>query len=109
MPLTRRYQPTHDAGETVLVGMDFSPLVPPGAGLLAPALSFWVNWPGDVVAADADWTVDPVVGLRLRGRAVWARIRGGVSGFDYQLRWRVNDTIGNVWQRTALLLVGETA
>ena len=109
MPLTRRYQPTHSPLDRTLIGMDFSPLVPPNAKLINPALAIWRNWPGDVVPADADWTIDPNVGVMARGRYVFTRVSGGQEGVDYQFRWRADDTIGNTWERTALLLVAVTS
>ena len=110
MPLTRRYQPTHPEGDTVLIGIDFATVLAPGAALRDPDLAFWINWPGDVVPADADWEIDPLVGVQVAGRRrLLTRISGGVSGIDYQLRWSASDTLGNFWTRTALLLVGDTA
>jgi hypothetical protein len=77
MALTRRYQPSFSPSEVTVIGMDFSPLLPPGIGILpysvesisiglggtlparpTPRLEIWVNWPGDVVPAPEDWSVD---------------------------------------------------
>lgn len=101
----QRYLPNHPTGETCYFGMDFSMVVPPGVGLTSGALSIFRNIalapPGD-----SDFIVGPV---EVRGRALYAQLSAGIAGYDYQLRWTANDTAGNVWPRTGLILVGQTS
>jgi hypothetical protein len=49
------------------------------------------------------------LGTAIRGRTVHSYISGGAPGQDYQLRWIITDTLGNLWRRTGLLLVAETS
>ena len=104
MPLTRRYTPEFAPGETSVVGMDFSFLVPPGVGLASGSLTIWRN--GAAPTQVTDFTIGPVSVL---GRAVYATLSGGVEAVDYQLRWVATDTAGNVWPRTALMLCARTS
>jgi len=74
-----------------------------------PLLQFWTNTPGLVVAS-SDFTIDPNLGVQIRGgRSLLAFITGGVAGQDYQLRWVAQDSRGNLWQRTGLLLCARTS
>ena len=168
MPLSRRYTPEWSPGDTGLIGMDFSYILPPGVGILpmgadqprgpsnaysqpVPRLEIWYNTADPVPAPD--WDVDPslsayppgwfftsvdgqpqwvrtttgegligtavmgagpgsaylALGTAVEGRAVYARLQGGVAGQDYQLRWVIGDTAGNIWTRTALLLCAPTS
>lgn len=105
MPLSRRYQPEHPPGESCPFGMDFSFVLPPGTGITGGSLQIFTNTfaPQNV---SADWKIGPV---KVEGRAVYAMLTGGVEGTDYQLRWSVSDTEGNVWPRTALVLCAQTS
>lgn len=105
MPLSRRYSPEWAPGEQCNIGLDFSAIVPPGVGLTGGSLSIFTN-SASPAAADADFTVGAV---EVRGRAIYAMLKGGVSGKDYQLRWIATDTEGNVWPRTALMLCADTS
>ena len=109
LPMTQsgmqRYLPVHPPTESCDFGFDFSMVVPFGVGLTGGSLSIFTNL-AVPVAADADWVKGPVA---VRGRAVYALLSGGVGGTDYQLRWTVTDTAGNVWPRTALVLCGPTS
>ena len=105
MGLSRRYEPEHPAGETCSFGRDFAPLLPPGVGVVSGSLAIMTNV-ALPQAADSDWTVGPVT---VEGRAVYATLAGGVSGRDYQLLWTATDTAGNIWPRTALVLVAPTS
>ena len=49
------------------------------------------------------------LGTAVEGRTVYSRLQGGVAGQDYQLRWVIGDTDGNIWTRTALLLCAPTS
>lgn len=104
MPLSRRYTPEHAPGESSVYGLDFSFIIPPGVGISAGSLTVWTNTVAPVESSD--FTIG-VVGVR--GRTLYARLSGGTDGTDYQLRWVANDTTGNVWPRTALVLCSETS
>lgn len=104
MPLSRRYTPEHPPGESCLYGLDYSYVIPPGVGISSGTCEVWSN----VVppAVSTDWTIGTV---NVRGRAIYARLSGGVVGKDYQIRWTATDTNGNVWPRTTLQLCAETS
>lgn len=104
MPLSRRYTPEFAPGESSIVGMDFSYVVPPGVGLSSGVLAVFTNVATPVNSTD--FTVGPVT---VRGRTLYAQLSGGVDGTDYQLRWSATDSQGNVWPRTALLLCSQTS
>jgi hypothetical protein len=105
MPLSRRYTPEKPPGEQCRFGMDFSFIIPPGVGITEGDLQIYTN---DVepVEASADWIVGDV---EVRDRTVYCMLGGGVDGQDYQLRWSATDTQGNIWPRTAMILVAETS
>jgi len=105
MPLSRRYSPEHPPGESCRFGLDYSFVIPPGVGISSAGLEIFSNTATPVSAA-ADWTVGAVT---VQGRTIYARLAGGVEGKDYQLRWSVTDTIGNIWTRTALVLCAQTS
>lgn len=104
MPLSRRYTPEHAPGDACIYGLDFSYIIPPGVGIASGALSIWTNTVAPVESAD--FVIGPV---SWRGRTLYANVSGGVDGTDYQVRWRVTDTSGNIWNRTALVLCAETS
>jgi hypothetical protein len=106
VPLNRRYTPEHPPGESCTFGFDFSFLVPVGVGLLNPSVAIWTNTPGDVQPS-SDWIIED--GPEIEGRTVYAKLSGGVEGTDYQIRWQVDDTEGNTWPRTGLILCAQTA
>ena len=104
MPLSRRYTPEFPPGESSLVGLDFSYVIPPGVGIASGALTVWTN-----VATPVQSTDFQVGEVTVRGRSLYAPLSGGVDGTDYQLRWVATDTQGIVIQRTALLLCAQTS
>jgi len=104
MPLSRRYSPEFAPGESCLIGMDFSYVIPPGIGIQSGALAIFTNVASPL--ASTDFTVGQVT---IRGRVLYAALSGGVDGKDYQLRWSATDTSGNVFPRTALLLCAQTS
>ena len=104
MPLSRRYTPEFPAGESSIVGMDFSYVIPPGVGIQSGTLDIFTNVA--TPAASSDFQVGDVT---IRGRVLYAQVSGGVDGTDYQLRWSATDSSGNVWPRTALLLCAQTS
>ena len=105
MPLSRRYTPEHPPGESCLYGLDYSYVIPPGVGISSGTVTIMSNTvpPAD---ATADWTIGTV---NVRGRAIYARLSGGVEGKDYQIRWTAVDTDGNTWPRTCLQLCAQTS
>ena len=105
MSLSRRYSPEWASGDAAMVGMDWSALIPPGVGISAGSLIIQRNTNPPTVSV-GDFTTGPV---GVTGRATYARLAGGVSGTDYRLVWTANDTDGNVWNRTALMLCAPTS
>ena len=105
MPLSRRYTPEHPPLESCRFGMDYSFLLPPGVGIASASVEVWTNTPGDVQLSQ-DWTIGMV---QWQGRTVYADLTGGIEGTDYQVRWQVTDTDGNVWPRTGLILCAQTS
>jgi len=101
----QRYR-THPPDETHVFMMDFSLVIGRGISLAAPSLRFFTNTVPPV-AADQDWTVYKTPSVLKR--AIYATIGGGKDGTDYQLRWTVDDTQGNTWARTTLVLVARTS
>lgn len=127
MPLSRRFSPEKPPREASLFGMDFSAVLPPGVGLesgfveiyrnLSPpieAMADFLVTTGNQVAQDNIWdTNNPyrrlvAIGI-VRDRALYIGLQGGVDGTDYQLRFTVNDSTGNTWSRTALILCAQTS
>jgi hypothetical protein len=105
MPLTRRYIPEHAPGEVCTYGMDFSYVIPPGVGITMGVVQIFTNTVPPVLAPDM--VVNGPIGVR--GRVVYASLSGGTVGTDYQLRWTVSDTDGNLWPRTGLVLCAPTS
>lgn len=105
MPISRRYTPEHPPGEQCNYGLDYSPVIPPGVGIVSGSLNIFTNTVSPV-AADADFTKGTVY---VRGRAIYCSLTGGKAGTDYQLKWSATDSEGNVWPRTTLQLCAETS
>lgn len=101
--LTRRYG-THPPSEDCLFGMNFDFVIPSDVAIVGATLDILVNEAPPVTTAD--WSIGPVA---IEGRVVYARLSGGTDGTDYQIRWTVTDSDGNVWPRTALVLVAATS
>lgn len=105
MPLSRRYTPEKPPSEVSTFGMSFEYVIPPGVGISTGSLAILTN-----TVAPADASHDFTLGVvSVRGRTLYANLSGGVDGTDYQFRWTVSDTDGNVWVRTGLCLVAETS
>lgn len=104
MPLSRRYSPEWAPGESSVIGLDYSFLIPPGDGITGGTLSVWTNKASP--QPSNDFVVGPVGVL---GRTIYANLSGGVEGTDYQLRWAASDTRGQYWPRTTLLLCAQTS
>jgi hypothetical protein len=117
MPVTRRYIPAKPFDEVSVFGMDFSFILPKGVGIDHGTLELWTNSNPPYPAND-DWVfgppgpasltrTDPIVVVR--DRTLYAKLGGGVDGVDYLLVWTAYDTEGNVWPRSAAVLVADTS
>lgn len=104
MALTVRYQPSHPPGDDISFGLDFSMIIPMGVGIATAALEILTNT--NPPQAQSDWTQGTVA---IGGRQVYAQCSGGIEGTDYQFRWTATDTLGNTWNRTALVLCAQTS
>ena len=105
MPLSRRYSPEHPPADSIPYGYDFSPIIPPGIGIASGSVAIWTNTVAPALAP-TDFTIGPVFIL---GRTIYAMVTGGIEGRDYQVRWQVTDSAGNIWNRTALVLCAQTS
>ena len=105
MPLSRRYSPEHPPLESCVFGIDFSAILPVGISIAGGQLDIFKNVT-PYAAADSDWTKGPIYNV---GRVLCCNLTGGVEGTDYQLRWQMSDTAGNVWYRTGLVLCAQTS
>lgn len=81
---------------------------------LAAQQGWWWQLGNDAQSAQWLQTVSAstfvlALGTAVVGRAVYAFVRGGNPGVDYQFRWTITDTLGNRFTRTGLLLVGLTS
>ena len=87
------------------MGMDFSPLIPPGVGISAGQLVI-LNQATQVIATSV--TAGAVTWL---DRTLYATVTavGSANGTDYQFNWTATDTQGNVWPRSALCLCAVTS
>jgi hypothetical protein len=103
MAISRRY-PEKPPLEQVALAIDLSPILPPGVGLVYATIDPYTNTNPALLATDMSLT-EPSV----RGRYAEAWATGGTAGADYQIRWHLTDSQGNVWTRTALLLCAETS
>lgn len=101
---SRRYSPPFPPNDFVTIGIDMSFVIPLGADVASATLSIFTNTASP--APSTDFTLGLIT---IEGRSVYATLTGGVSGQDYQLRWNVNDSLGNQWQRTGLLLCALTS
>ena len=54
-------------------------------------------------------TRDRVASVEVRGRVVYAWLTGGQDTHDYQLRWFVTDTDGNIFPRVGLVLCSRSS
>lgn len=104
MPLSRRYTPEWAPGESAVIGMDYSFVIPPGVGIASGGLTVLTNTATPAVSTD--FTIGPA---QVSGRAIYCPLSGGVAGHDYQLAWDVQDTAGNIYPRTALMLCAPTS
>jgi hypothetical protein len=105
MAITRRYTPNWAPGESCIIGMDFSYVIPPGVGIVSGTLHFFNNL-AVPIPADSDWIID---GVEVVGRTLITALAGGVEGRDYQLLWTATDTNTFTWPRTALMACAPTS
>ena len=105
MALARRYQPSLPPGESAYLGMDFSPILPPGVILESASVTILTNT-NPATPGGGGWTLQPPVIL---GRQAWVQATGGTEGVDYQIRFSAQDSRGNTWNRTALLLCAQSS
>ena len=103
MALGNRHFPPKSPEDATLFGLDWSAILPPGVGIASASLTIVTNT--NPVQQQSDTTQGDVIIAR---RRTWATIGGGDEGTDYQFRWQITDTTGNVWQRTTLCLCAET-
>jgi hypothetical protein len=104
MALSRRYH-TWPPGEAGYIGMDFGAVVPIGRSVDYGRLSVVTNT-NPTQDASASWQLHPVEHV---GRQVWCWLSGGQAGIDYQFQWIVQDSWGDQWNRTVLMLCANTA
>ena len=97
MALTRRYRPAIPPNEAASIGMDLTPILPPGVIITSATLTILKNT--NPTQPTTDFTQGPTT---INGRQAWANIVGGTPGTDYQFRWSLTDSQSNIWQRTAL-------
>jgi hypothetical protein len=99
-----RYSPSIPVNEAYEIWMDFSQVIPRHVGIATAWVGAWTN------TVTPQTTTDFVFGTVeiVDGRQVRASITGGKDSDDYQIRWTVTDTRGNVFVRTALLLCSNT-
>lgn len=104
MAVSRRYQPGHPAGQSRVYALDMSMVLPPGIGVTTPGIVINTN------------TVPPGLATGITAsaggygnRRLWITITGGTAGQDYILTWSFNDTLGNAWVRSILLLCAATS
>ena len=104
MALNDRYMPPLGPGEVCTLGLDLSAILPPGLGISSASVSAVTNTNPVGAAPSVSFGV-----VGFRGRRCWATVSGQAEGTDYQCRWVVTDSAGNIWPRTILMLCAETS
>jgi hypothetical protein len=104
MSLNNRYLPSHPQGQSCLYALDFANILPPGVGLTNASLEIQLNTVPPTPTTD--FTQDPIT---VDARRLYCRLTGGVSARDYRLNWSGEDTLGNIWARSCLLLCSATS
>lgn len=106
MSINNRYSPSHPAGEQITYGLDFSPILPAGVTIAGGAINVQYNTVPPTTALDL--TVAPLTPAP-NTRRMYAKVSGGTSGSDYRLNWTAQDSLGNTWIRSTLLLCAPTS
>ena len=104
MSLANRYSPSHPPGQVSTYALDYSNILPLGIVLTGAALQIEYNTVPPTPSSD--FTIGPV---EANGRRVYCQLSGGVSGRDYRIGWGAQDSLGNLWPRTCLLLCAATS
>lgn len=104
MSINNRYYPPQPVGQSIVYGMDFSNILPPGVTLAQGTVGIQYNTVPPTTALDLTATDLPI-----QGRRLYATISGGTAGRDYRLTWQGTDSLGNTWFRTVLLLCAATS
>jgi hypothetical protein len=91
--MSMRFDPKTPADVTQ-VGLDFSPLLPPGVTIQTVTLE---TEPGDLIVTS---------GPEISGTGVSAWISGGTAGQDYLLRFSIHRSDGGADSRTASIYCG---
>ena len=110
MALSRRYHPEFAPGETSVIGMDFSTVIPPGVGITAvsPSLMLNIATPPVPPADTADFLIQNVSWYDRTAYATLT-LNNSALGKDFLLFWQVTDSSSNVHQRAAALLCTYTS
>jgi len=113
-----RYRPFHTT-DNAFFSMDWSPILPPGLGIVStmltvvrntnptqPAPEVAVSLPaeGNALWDEALWDEGQWGSMGIEGRITSARCSGGNAGTDYQFRWAIVDSADNTWGETAFAL-----
>jgi len=104
MSVNNRYQPSHPQGASALYALDYANILPPGVGITSGGIAVTLNTVPPTPTSELEVTPAGVT-----GRRVFAQISGGVAGHDYRIVWVANDSLGNIWPRTCLLLCAATS
>lgn len=104
MAVGARYQPSHPAGQSRLYALDMSMVLPPGIGVTDPGVVIQTNTNPPGIATGITASAGGYVGRRL-----WITLTGGIAATDYIVTWTFNDTVGNTWVRSILLLCAPTS
>jgi len=114
MPLSRRYTPEFAPGETSVIGMDFSYVIPPGVGIQNADVGLFLNAraaargspvspadPNDYSISAASWL----------GRTLYATLTLEHSALDkdFLVIWECLDFSFNHWSRSAMLMCTYTS
>lgn len=104
MSINNRYTPSHPAGQSLVYGLDFSAILPPGVTIQQGSASIQYNTVPPTIATDMVAT-----GLPIMGRRLYATISGGGAGRDYRINFSATDSLGNTLLRSVLLLCAGTS
>lgn len=106
MSINNRFEPSHPAGESIQYGLDFSPILPPGVTITTGAINVQYNTVPPTPTFDL--SVTPLT-PNPNTRRMYATVTGGTMGRDYRIAWTAQDSLGNTWIRTTLLLCAATS